>query len=144
MRAVKTLTRDYAQYAQYGLWSQAGALFAPDGQFVFEGVQTVKGPAAIATFLRSRYGAGQEGMTKDGLSTMMVEMPLINLSADGDSAKARWEVTIFHGHNGQARIEGGVFENDYAREVDMGRLATSGKSPRRIITRSMTRPMNRA
>jgi hypothetical protein len=30
VRAVKTLQRAYAQYAQDGLWNQVGALFAPE------------------------------------------------------------------------------------------------------------------
>jgi hypothetical protein len=117
VRAVKTLQRSYAQYAQYGLWDQIGALFAPDGTFVFDGQvtpgQTAKGPAAIAEFLRNRYGGGSEGLKPDGLSTMFIENPVVNLSPDGNSAKARWDVMIFHGHDGKARIEGGVFENEY-------------------------------
>ena len=57
VRAVKTLQRAYAQYAQDGLWNQVGALFAPDGSFVFDGQvkpgETAKGPAAVAAFLRA-------------------------------------------------------------------------------------------
>ena len=29
VRAVMTLQRSYAQYAQFGLWNEVGALFAP-------------------------------------------------------------------------------------------------------------------
>ena len=68
VRAVKTLQRSYAQYAQYGLWNEVGALFAPAGTFTFDGLvmpaQTAKGPAAIAAFLRARYGGGQEGLAR--------------------------------------------------------------------------------
>jgi hypothetical protein len=128
VRAVESLQRSYAQYAQFGLWNAVGALFAPDGQLIFDGqiktAQTAKGPAAIAAFLRTRYGGGHEGLTADGLSTMMIEAPVLNLSADGNSAKVRWEVLIFHGHKGEARIEGGVFENDYARDHGGWKIAT--------------------
>src|SRR5690606_41957943 len=31
IRAVKTLQSSYAQYAQFGLWNEVGALFAEDG-----------------------------------------------------------------------------------------------------------------
>ena len=44
---------------------------------------------------------------------MMIDAPVANLSADGDSAKVRWETWIFHGAAGQARVEDGVFENEY-------------------------------
>ena len=127
LRAVLNLQRTYAQYAQAGLWTEVGALFAPDGSFVFDGLikpeQTAKGPAAIAGFLRTRYGGGHEGLKADGLSTMMIDAPVANLSADGDSAKVRWETWIFHGPGGQARVEGGVFENDYVREGGVWKIA---------------------
>ena len=128
VRAVKTLQHSYAQYAQFGLWNAVGALFAPGGQLVFDGqikpAQTAKGPAAIAAFLRARYGGGHEGQAADGLSTMMIDSPLVNLAPDGASAKARWDVLIYHGHGGQARIEGGIFENDYVRHGGVWKIAT--------------------
>ncbi|MES2627166.1 MAG: nuclear transport factor 2 family protein [Pseudomonadota bacterium] len=128
VRDVKTLQHSYAQYAQYGLWNEVGALFAPDGSFVFDGLikpaQTATGPAEIATFLRTRYGGGYEGLKSDSLSSMMIDSPVINLSPDGESAKVRWQTIIFHGHAGEARIEGGVFENDYARDDGVWKIAT--------------------
>lgn len=128
VRAVKELQHSYAQYAQYGLWNEVGALFASDGSFVFDGLvkqaQTATGPAEIATFLRTRYGGGYEGLKADSLSSMMIDAPVINLSQDGESAKVRWQAIIFHGHGAEARIEGGVFENDYAREQGVWKIAT--------------------
>src|SRR5689334_3861772 len=60
LRAVLNLQRTYAQYAQAGLWKETGLLFAADGRFVFDGLvmpeRTATGPAAIAAFLRTRYG----------------------------------------------------------------------------------------
>jgi len=133
LRAVKTLQRLYAQYAQYGLWDQVGALFAEDGRFVFDGLvnpaRTYEGPAAIAGFLRARYGGGRDGLGADALSSMFIEAPVVNLSADGNSAQARWEAMIFHGSGGKARIEGGVFENDYVREHGVWRIATAHYYP---------------
>lgn len=133
VRAITTLQRSYSQYAQFGLWEQVGALFAPTGQFVFDGqikpAEIAKGPGAVAAFLRNRYGGGEEGMRTDGLSTMMIEAPVVNLTADGDHAKVRWEALIFHGKGSSARIEGGVFENDYARERGVWTIATAHYYP---------------
>ncbi|MBO9604186.1 MAG: nuclear transport factor 2 family protein [Novosphingobium sp.] len=133
VRAVKTLQRSYAQYAQFGLWEQIGALFAADGSFVFDGqitpAQTARGPHAIAAFLRSRYGGGREGADAAGLSTMAIENPVVNLSADGTSAKARWDVLVFHGHDGQARIEGGVFENEYVLDGGVWKIEVAHYYP---------------
>lgn len=126
VRAVKTLQSSYAQYAQYGLWNEAGALFAPGGSFVFDGMiqaaQTAKGPTAIAAFLRARYGGGQ-------MSSMFIDAPVVNLSVDGESAKARWQAIIFHDHGGKAQIEGGVFENDYVRERGVWKIGTAHYFP---------------
>jgi hypothetical protein len=133
VRAIKTLQSSYAQYAQYGLWNQVGSLFTAEGSFVFDGLikpaQTAKGPAAIATFLRGRYGGGREGVKADSLSTMMIDSPVLNLSADGESARVRWQALIFHGQGSAARIEGGVFVNDYVREKGIWKIATANYHP---------------
>ena len=91
--------------------------------------QTAKGPAAIAAFLRARYGGGQDGLSADGLSSMFIDNPLVNLSADGNSAKARWNALIFHGHDGKARIEGGIFENDYVLDGGVWKIAAAHYYP---------------
>ena len=133
LRAVLDLQRTYAQYAQAGLWNDVGALFAQDGRFVFDGLimpeQTAKGPAAIAAFLRTRYGGGYEGLRANGLSTVMIDAPVAHLSADGNSAKVRWESWTFHGAGGKARVEGGVFENEYVRERGVWKIATAHYYP---------------
>jgi len=127
IRAVKTLQASYAQYAQAGLWNEIGALFSPRGSLVFDGLvkpaETASGPKAVASFLRTRYGGGHEGMKADGLSAMFIDSPVVNLSTDGNSARARWQSIIFHGHGDKARIEGGVFVNDYVREGGVWKFA---------------------
>jgi hypothetical protein len=115
------------------LWKEVGALFARDGSFVFDGsvkpAQTANGPTAVAGFLRARYGGGHEGIKADSLSTFMIDSPVVNLAADGNSAKARWQAIIFHGqgpgHSNAARIEGGVFVNDYVREKGVWKIRTA-------------------
>ncbi len=133
VRAVKTLQSSYAQYAQFGLWNEVGALFTASGRFVFDGLvtpgETARGPTAIAAFLRNRYGGGKEGAAADKLSSMMIDSPVVNLSLDGNSAKVRWQSITFHGHGGNARIEGGVYVNDYVREGGIWKIATAHYNP---------------
>ena len=133
LRAVLNLQRTYAHYAQAGLWNEVGALFAANGSFTFDGLvmpeRTARGPAAIAAFLRTRYGGGHDGLKADGLSTMMIDAPVANLSADGTSARVRWETWIFHGASGQARVEGGVFENEYVRQAGIWKIAQAHYYP---------------
>jgi CubicO group peptidase (beta-lactamase class C family) len=124
LRAIKTLQRLYAQYAQYGLWDEIGALFAPGAQFSFDGQvrqgQTMTGPAEIAAFLRARYGGGHEGLEPGDTRLMMIEQPVVMLAPNGREATGRWAVLIFLGGSGKAAIEGGIFVNDY-------RMAGDGK-----------------
>lgn len=133
LRAVKTLQRRYAHYAQFGQWREMGALFAGDARFIFDGQvtagETVQGPAAIAAFLRTRYGDGHDGLQPGDVRTMMIEAPLINLSPDGQSAKGRWYALIFTGGKGAASIEGGTFENDYVRTDGVWKIATAHYYP---------------
>jgi hypothetical protein len=51
VRDVKTLQRDYAQYAQFGLWNEMAALFAQDGTLE-TGADQVSSRAAIAVLSR--------------------------------------------------------------------------------------------
>jgi hypothetical protein len=133
LRAVKHLQHSWAQYAQFGLWSEVGELFSKEGRFLFDGLvgpeRAARGPKEIATFLRTRYGGGKEGLRANGLSAMMVESPVVNLSTDGRRATARWQAMIFHGHEGQARIEGGVFVNEYVRERGVWKIALAHYHP---------------
>src|SRR5690606_36058316 len=128
IRAVKLLQNSLAQYAQYGLWNAVGALFAPDGRFVFDGLvqpaTVASGPADIADFLRTRYGGGHEGMRADSLSSLFIDSPIVNLSEDGEQALGRWQVMIFHGQGGEARIEGVVYNVEYRRDQGVWRIAS--------------------
>lgn len=129
LRRVRLLQDSYAQYAQYGLWDEIGDLFAPEGRFIFDGqvgpAKTANGPRDIASFLRTRYGGGREGQVRGGLSAMMIDSPVINLAADGRTAKARFQTLIFHGHGGKARIEGGVLATDYMLEGSVWKIAAA-------------------
>jgi hypothetical protein len=114
VRAIKTLQRRYAQLAHFGEWRAIGAMFAADATFTFDD-RVIAGRPAISRFLADRYGDGGQGLAAGTLHTMFVETPVINLSADGRSAKGRWHVLVFQGgRDGSARIEGGIFENGYA------------------------------
>lgn len=122
LRAIKTLQRMYAQYAQFGLWQAVGALFSDDAEFVFDG-RTHAGQQAIRQLLSTRYGAGKDGLPPGQFNTVLVETPLVQLAADGRSARGRWHVLILQASGDQARIEGGIFDNDYARKDGVWRIA---------------------
>jgi hypothetical protein len=121
LRAVKSLQRSYAQYAQLGLWDEMAALFAAKGKVVW-GERTVEGHDAIARWLaRHDAPASRPG----ALNTELIDDPLVNLSVDGLSAEGRWRGLSFRGDgSGKAWMEGGLYENEYVLENGRWKIAT--------------------
>jgi len=123
VRAVKTLQYSYAQYAQYGLWNEMGSLFAAKG-VMDAGDDHVAGAKAISAFLTRRLGHGRQGLGKGEVHTALIASPVVNLSVDGKSAKARWDAMFLNADGkGGADLEGGIFENDYVREGGVWKIA---------------------
>lgn len=123
LRAVKDVQRNYAQLSQYGQWQAMAALFAANGTLQW-GEEKIIGRAAIAAWLKARAGA-MDGVTPGSLHTDLIDEPLANLSVDGNTAKVRWMGMRFLGDGkGRARVEGGLYENDYVREGGQWRIAT--------------------
>lgn len=116
VRAVKALQVAYAQYNQVGMWRETGALFSSKGEAIY-GNDNVKGPVAIAAYLRKAFGVGQDGLAPGALNVEFAMTPVINLSADGNSATGRWHVIAMRGKFGaSADWAGGIMDNDYVRE----------------------------
>lgn len=122
LRAVRNLQYAYSHYAQFGLWEEMGALFASDGETVW-GDRTIKGPAAIARYNRDTYGAGKPGLPKGVMNSLFIDVPLSNLSADGNSAAVRWYGLHMRGGGAEARWESGTFENEYVKENGVWKIS---------------------
>ncbi len=128
VRAVKDVQRRYAQLSQIGRWQAMADLFAADGALVW-GEDTARGRTAIAGFLAARAGP-MTGATPGTLHTEIIDEPLVNLAADGRTARVRWMGLRFLGDGkGRARIEGGLYENVYVRQGDAWRIATLAYHP---------------
>lgn len=116
VRRVKDLQRAYAQYSQFGLWDEMAALFADDAEMI-RGSDRVRGQEAIGGYFLESFGGGREGLPEGGLHTQLVFRPLINVSADGNTAKGRWwEWSLTGRYGGDAAWAGGIYENEYVRE----------------------------
>ena len=89
VRAVKRLQETYAQYSQFGLWTDMAALFADDAQLSY-GKDTERGRKGIENYFFTKFGEGTHGLKPGGLHTQMVLRPLVNVAADGQTAKGRW------------------------------------------------------
>ncbi len=128
IRDIKNLQRTYAQYAQYGLWNEMAGLFAQDGAVVIGpevGPAQMRGHAAIASFFTNQYGNGHQGLEAGAVHTTLIAAPVVNLSVDGNTAKARWDsLTLLADSKGNASAEGGIMENDYVKEHGVWKIAT--------------------
>ncbi len=116
VRDVKRLQDTYAQYSQFGLWDEMAALFAADAELI-RGEDRVKGQAAIGRYFLDTFGGGRHGLPEGGLHTQLSMRPLINVSADGRTAKGRWWEWSMTGRlGGNADWAGGIYENEFVRE----------------------------
>jgi SnoaL-like domain len=129
VRAVKRLQETYAQYSQFGLWTDMAALFAENAQFSY-GKDNEQGRQAIQNYFLTTFGEGTDGLKPGGLHTQMVLRPLINVSADGQSAKGRWwEFSMTGQLGGKAEWAAGIFENEYVRERGVWKISRMRYNP---------------
>ncbi len=129
MRAVKRIQETYAQYSQFGLWTDMAALFADNAQLSY-GKDNEQGPQAIQSYFLNRFGDGTQGLKPGALHTQMALRPLVNVAADGQSAKGRWWEFSMTGQNGvKAEWAGGIFENEYVRERGVWKISRMRYNP---------------
>src|SRR5262245_31202629 len=129
VRAVKRLQEAYAQYSQFGLWTDMAALFADNAQLSY-GKDNEQGRPAIQNYFVTTFGEGRQGLKPGALHTQMVLRPLINVSADGQSAKGRWwEFSMTGQHGVKAEWAAGIFENEYVRESGVWKISRMRYNP---------------
>ena len=122
VREVKDVQRTFAQLAQFGRWADMAALFTQDGLFQW-GDESVQGPAAIQAWLKTDAG-NMDGVRAGSLYALVAENPLVTLSADGKTAKGRFNGIRFMGDGaGATRIQGGIYENEYVYSGGRWRLS---------------------
>ena len=122
IRAVKNLQYAYTQYAQFGLWAELGSLFTDNGETIW-GDETIKGPADIVKYNMNKLGGGKPGLPPGVVNSLFVEVPLVNLSVDGNSAKGRWYGFFMQGGGADARWESGTFENEYVKDKGVWKIS---------------------
>jgi hypothetical protein len=122
VREVKDVLRNFAQLAQFGQWSDIAALFSDNGTLRW-GNDTAIGPEAIKTWLQTDAG-NMDGIQPGSLNTVVAECPLVTLSVDGLTAKARYNGLRFQGNGvGGTRIQGGIYENEYLFTSDSWKIS---------------------
>ncbi|KAK0744500.1 SnoaL-like domain-containing protein [Apiosordaria backusii] len=119
LREIKDVTATFAQLAQFGRYRDMADLFTDDGVLLWGNI-SVTGPEAIGKWLEEDAG-DMNGMIRPGsLDTLVLATPLVNLAADGKTAKGRWNGWRFQGGGGKTRMQGGIWENEYAVVMEEG------------------------
>lgn len=122
IRAVKTLQISYAQYSQQGLWDEMASLFTRNAELIY-GSDDVHGRQAIGRYFLENFGGGRTGLAPGVLHAQFAFSPVVNLSADGQSALGRWHEFSMLGGAKDARWSGGIMENEYLIEHGHWKIA---------------------
>ena len=113
--AVKRLQHAYGHYSEVGLWHDFADLFAETA--VGHYVQGDMGKEEIRKLFVEQVGQGAVGLADGRIYPHIALSPVITLSADAKSAKARWRIiAMLGGYGGSASFIRGVYENGYVVE----------------------------
>jgi len=115
VRAVKRLQHAYGHYSELGLWHDFADLFSDTA--VGHYTQGDLSKEEIRKLFVEQVGQGILGLADGRIYPHIALSPVITLSPDGRSAKARWRiVAMLGGYGGGASFARGVYENAYVNE----------------------------
>jgi hypothetical protein len=116
--AVKKLQRAFGYYIDRGYWQEAADLFAEEATFE-TGVDGVYVGKAHIRELLIRQGGGHPGpgLPYGQFNHHMQLQPVVDISPDGRTAKARWrELALLGQFQKFAAWGDGVYENEYVKD----------------------------
>ncbi|HXC59114.1 MAG TPA: nuclear transport factor 2 family protein [Steroidobacteraceae bacterium] len=123
VRAVKRLQNAYAHYQDQGQWADVADLCTDDVTIEF-GTTKLKGKAGLQHYLMQKAGRTQAGLAAGQLNTHFVLQPIVNLGADGRTAKGAWhEISLFGRYQKSADWNGGIYENEYVLDKDVWKIS---------------------
>ncbi len=121
VRAIENLQAMYGYYIDKGQWKQAAALFSREGSYEFGQGGVYVGPASIERGLSLM---GPQGLEAGQLNNYVMAQPIIHVSADNRTAKARWRSDVLLSRAGKGRWGGGVYENEYVNDKGTWKFGT--------------------
>lgn len=114
-RAVKRLQRAWGYYIDRALWNEAADLFAADATIEIGADGVYVGRARIQQYLE-HLGGGGIGLPWGRLSEHYQLQPVVDVAADGLTAKARWrDFALLGEFKKDAAWEDGIYENEYVK-----------------------------
>jgi hypothetical protein len=129
VRAVKRLQHAWGHYAEAGDYTAMADLFSSNGRAVI-GSRTAEGRAQIIEFIVDEFGAGHAQPGPELLYALLLMSPVVTVSADRLTARARWHEVALTGWFGvHAGWSGGIQENEYVLEDGVWRIAVLHHHP---------------
>lgn len=123
LRAVKRVQHAFAHYCMAGRWSDAAGLFASDALMRGRSGDAL-GRDAIRAMLQASLGNEGEGLSPGQLNVVLAMSPVVDVSADGRTARGRWrEVAMLGEYGARAEWAGGIYENEYVLENGVWKIA---------------------
>lgn len=121
--AIRKLQREYGFFLDKGLWEDLSNLFTDDARTSYPAGVYI-GKASIREHVWRNIGDGSIGIKDGRIYNHMVLQPVIDVAADGKTAKGRWRVLAMIGRlaapgsdrPGQASWAGGIYENIYVKQ----------------------------
>ncbi len=120
VRAIENLQAMYGYYIDKGQWKKAAALFSHDGTYEFGQSGVYVGTAHVERALSLM---GPAGLEAGQLNNYVMVQPIINISDDNRTAKARWRSDVQLARGGKGRWGGGVYENEYVNDKGTWRFS---------------------
>ena len=120
VRDIQILQRTYGYYVDKNLWPQVADLFADDGTLEIGGRGVFVGKPRVLQYLQW-LGSPVEGKLYDHTQLQ----PVVDVAADGKTAKGRWRALVFGGNLGGDSVFGDcIYENEYRKENGNWKIAT--------------------
>jgi hypothetical protein len=113
VRAIENLQAMYGYYIDKGQWHRAANLFSRDGTYEFGQSGVYIGNPHVERALSLM---GPQGLENGQLNNYVMVQPIIHVSADNRTAKARWRSDVQLARGGNGRWGGGVYENEYVND----------------------------
>lgn len=121
VRAIENLQAMYGYYIDEGQWKKAASLFSSKGSYEFGQSGVYIGNASVERGLSLM---GKEGLEEGQLNNYVMVQPIIHVSDDNRTAKARWRSDVLLSRAGTGKWGGGVYENEYVNENGTWKFST--------------------
>ncbi|HTT00885.1 MAG TPA: nuclear transport factor 2 family protein [Steroidobacteraceae bacterium] len=120
---IKRLQRAYGYYLDAAAWDQMADLFADDATFEIGLDGVYVGQERIRQYLHT-LGGGRLGLQQGQLNEHMQLQPVIDVAADGLSARGRWRAFIMAGQYHRSALWGeGPYENEYVKQNGVWKIS---------------------